>query len=158
MTSTNVAYITDFGLGANVPSFLGSSIWRNALTGTPPGATYTTADLSKTVTITDVSVTAIDAGGAATLAGFSTAVMYMVCDIGSHPNTMAAINSFLTTGHKLMIYDGDRCFPGGAGTPNYSTFLFPFTTSNPGPQGRPGCYITVVPSTLTTGLAGYCDS
>jgi hypothetical protein len=158
-TSTNVAYITDFGLGANDPSFLGSSIWRNALTGTNPGASYTTSDLSKTVTLTDVSVAAIDAGGAAVLAGFSTAVMYMVCDIGSHPNTVTAINSYLATGHKLMIFDGDRCYPGGSGTPNYSSFLFPFTSTNPGPRGATGCYVSVVASTLTAGLPpGYCDS
>jgi hypothetical protein len=70
---------------------------------------------------------------------------------------MSALNSYLTTGHKLLIYDGDRCFPSGAGSPNYSTFLFPFTSSNPGPQGASSCYNTVLASTLTTGLAGYCD-
>ena len=51
-TSTTVAYVTDFGTGSDDPSGpgSGSSIFVNALTGTPPGGTYTTADGSKTVT------------------------------------------------------------------------------------------------------------
>ena len=135
---------------------MGSSIFVNALTGVPPGGTYTTADLSKTVTITDVTVASIDAGGLPVIAGFSTAILYEVCDIASHPATMSAINSYLTAvGHKLLIYDGDRCF--GSATPNYSTFVFPFTTSNPGPDGAQSCYSLVLGSTLTAGLAGYCD-
>src|SRR5712664_3629885 len=159
LTSLKVAYIYDFGTGANDPIFKGSSIFTNALTGTQPGATYTTADATKTVAITNVTVASIHAGGVAVLAPFDTAILYMVCDIGSagNVNTMTAINSFIAGGKKLMIYDGDRCFGGGAGTPDYSKFLFPFTSDNPGPQGSGKCYTNVVPTTLTTGLAGYCD-
>lgn len=158
-TTTNVAYIFDFGAGSNDLSGpgSGSSIFVNAVDGTPPLGSYTTADLSKTVTITDVPVASIDAAGVAAITAFSTAILYEVCDIGSHPNTMKALNDYLNEpNHKLLIYDGDRCF--GGFTPNYSTFLFPFTTSNPGPRGAESCYTTVLASSLTTGLAGYCDS
>lgn len=151
MTSNKVAYVSDFGTGANDPNFLGSSIFVNALTGSDPGPTYTTADGTKTVSLTDVPVSAIDSGGAAALAPYDTVIMYEVCDIGSHPATVSALNTFLQNGGKLMIFDADRCY--GTMAPDYSAFLFSFTTSNPGPQGATGSYTTVVPSTLTTGLS-----
>jgi hypothetical protein len=108
------------------------------------------------VTITDVPVSAVDIGGVATLAAFSTVILYQVCDIGSHPATMAAINSYLTNGDgKVMIFDADRCSPFDSlpGSANYSTFLFPFTASTPGPQGASGSYTFVESSTLTSGLS-----
>jgi len=160
-TTNNVAYITDFGAGSNdtvgPPSIPGSSIFLNALTGAgvPDGGTYTTADSSLTATIHNVSVAAVDSGGVGALAGFDTVILYQVCDIGSHPATMAAINAYLTAGSgKVMIFDSDRCagvfgFPPPA---NYSTFLFPFTASTPGPEGAAGEYTNVQASTLTTGL------
>src|SRR5712692_1829511 len=41
--STNVAYVFDFGSGVSDPSFLGSNIFVNAITGSPPvGGNYTT--------------------------------------------------------------------------------------------------------------------
>jgi hypothetical protein len=154
-TSAAVAYITDFGAGSNDicgPS-CGSSIFVNALTGAPAGGTYTTADLSKTVAVTDVPVATIDLGGAAVLAPYDTAIVYQVCDISSHPATMSALNTFLTNGGKLLLYDADRCAPGEGGLANYSSFLFPFSTSSPGPRGASGSYTAVVASTLTAGLA-----
>src|SRR5712692_4089080 len=163
-TSSNVAYVTNFGTGSSDPcapfsggvcgSFPGSSIFVNALTGLPPGGTYTTADLALTVTITDVSVIAIDAAPSTALVGFDTVIVYQVCEIGSHPNTMTAINNFLTNGGKVMIFDADRCSGSGGLPPaaNYSTFVFPFTASTPGPQGATGIYTNVQVSTLTTGL------
>jgi hypothetical protein len=157
-TSTNVGYVTDFGLGSNdptgPPSVPGSSIFVNALTGSPPGGTYTTADSSKTVAVTDVPVSAIDSGGIGALTSFDTLIVYQVCDIASHPKTLEAINTFLTNGGKVMLFDADRCAPKEAGLADYKAFLFPFITSSPGPEGAlNGPYITVVPSTLTSGLA-----
>src|SRR6266542_506331 len=156
-TSTAVAYVTDFGTGSNDTGGpgVGSSIFVNALTGIPPGVTYTTADLSKTVTVTNEPVSAIDLGGAAVLAPFDTVILYQVCDIGSpsHANTVAALNTFLTNGGKLMIFDADDCAPTEGGLADYSSFLFPFTTSSPGPVGASGSYTAVVASTLTSGLA-----
>jgi hypothetical protein len=162
-TSSNVAYVTDFGLGANdptgPPAVPGSSIFVNALTGSIPGATYTTVG-GMTVNVTDVPVSKIDAEGGAALASFDTVILYQVCDIGKHPATMAAINAFLVAGGKVMIFDADRCAKFteeeglGGEQANYSGFLFPFETSSPGPEGAVNFpYTDVVPSTLTTGLS-----
>ena len=159
-TSSNVAYVFDFGTGANDPGGpgIGSSIFVNALTGVAPGVTYTSSGPSPvTITITNVPVSAIDLGGVAVLTPeFNTVILYQICDIGSHPATIAAINAYLTAGAgKVMIFDADRCATGTpAGPANYSAFLFPFTTKGPGPFGpKLGLpYTAVVPSTLTTGL------
>jgi len=163
-TTSNVAYVFDFGTGSNDPCapfsggacgpFPGSSIFVNSLTGVPPLGVYTTADASLTVTITDLPVAVIDAAPATALLPFDTVILYQVCDIGSHPNTMMAVNNFLAAGGKVLIFDADRCsgFGGLPPAANYSTFLFPFTASTPGPQGATGDYTNVEPSTLTTGL------
>src|SRR5260370_2724760 len=55
LTSLKVAYVYDFGTGANDPIFKGSSIFTNALTVTQPGATYTTAHPTETAATTDVT-------------------------------------------------------------------------------------------------------
>lgn len=154
--STNVAYVTDFGLGVEDPAFLGSSVFVNAITGSPPpGGAYTTYG-GNLVHFTDVFVSAIDAGGEAAIAGFDTVFLYEVCDFGSHPGLVSALNTYMsTTAGKLVIYDGDRCH--GSSSPNYSGFLFPFTTSNPGPAGSQKTLTFVEaespPATLTRGVA-----
>jgi hypothetical protein len=156
-TSSKVAYVTDFGTGSNDLSGpgSGSSIFVNALTGGAPLGTYTTADSSKTVSVTDVAVSAVDSGGVGALEPFDTVILYEVCDIASHPETMKAINTYLTNGGKVMIFDADRCAPGGGlpGPADYSTFLFPFKTSSPGPCCAGGEYNTIVASSLTAGLS-----
>jgi hypothetical protein len=152
-TSSNVAYVFDFGAGSNDTIFLGSSIFVNALTGVTPSGFYTTADTTLTVAITDVAVSTIDANPSTALSGFDTIILYQVCDIASHPNTMTAINNFLLSGGKLMIFDADGCSSISMGQADYSTFLFPFTASTPGPLGAGGSYTLVESSTLTTGLA-----
>lgn len=153
-TSSAVAYVFDFGTGSNDLSGkgIGSSIFVNALTGAAPHGSYTTADGTKTVTVTDVPVSTLDASGIGALSGFDTVVLYQVCDIGSHPNAMSAVNTYLANGGKVMLFDADRCAPGFGGLADYGTFLFPFTTSSPGPRGASGSYTNVVASTLTTGL------
>ena len=160
--SSKVAYVTDFGaMSVCAPDFRNSSIFVNAFTGAPPAGcpnapTYTTTG-GNTVTFTDVTVAAIDAGGLAAISGFDTVLLYEVCDIASHPATMTALNVYLTAGDgKVVIYDSDMCY--GATIPNYSTFLFPFTTSNPGPGGFPGTPTFIEtessPAVLTRSLAG----
>lgn len=154
-TSSSVAYVTDFGTGSNDTSGpgSGSSIFVNALTGSAPSGSYTTADGTLMVTVTNVSVSSIDSGGVATLAGFDTVILYQICDIASHPATIAAVNAYLTAGSgKVLIFDADRCAPIAAGPADYTTFLFPFAASTPGPLGAGGSYTLVVPSSLTTGL------
>jgi hypothetical protein len=156
-TSVSVGYVFDFGTGSNDEGGpgTGSSIWVNALTGRPANGTYTTADSSKTVTVTDMPVSKIDELGAAALAPFDTLIVYQVCDIGSHPATVTAINSFLEKGGKVLLTDADACAPGpeAKGLADYSKFRFPFTTNSPGPRGLSGFYTALVPSTLTAGLA-----
>ena len=155
-TSTRVAYVTDFRAGSNdpigPPLRPGSSIFVNALTGTMPLGSYTTADGLKTVAVVDVPVTTIEANPSTALTGFDTVVLYQVCSIGGLPNTMSAINSFLTAGGKVLIFDGDRCSLLEGLPPVYSAFAFPFTSSRLGPKGTVGTYTNVQASTLTTGL------
>ena len=151
-TSTKVAYVTDFGAGVNDSAFPpagGSSIFNNAVGGVPlpNGGTYNGA------TFTNVPITTIDANPTTALAGYDTALLYMVCSIGSHPIALGAINTFLANGGKVMIFDSDACAPSAHGAANWSGFLFPFTTTSPGPVGLAGNYLAVVPSSLTTGLA-----
>ncbi len=159
--SSNVAYVFDFGTGISDTSGpgTGSSILVNAVNGVAiaSGGTYTTSS-GNTATITDVPVSTVDSGGLGAISGFDTVVLYEVCDIASHPNLITALNTYLANGNgKVMIFDGDRCAPSEAGIPDYSTFLFPFTSSNPGPVGATGS-ITFVesessPATLTSGIS-----
>lgn len=161
-TSGNVAYITNFGAGSGdplaPPAVPGSSIFVNALTGVPvpDGGTYTTADSALTVTVTNLSLASLDAGGVGALAGFDTVILYEVCEIGGHPASMAAVNAYLIGGNgKVLIFDSDRCsgFGGFPPAADYSGLVFPFTASTPGPEGAAGSYTNVQASTLTTGLA-----
>jgi len=159
-TSTRVvAYVTDFGAGSNdpigpigPPLMAGSSIFVNALTGTMPLGSYTTADGLKTVAVVDVPVTTIEANPTTALREFDTVILYQVCSIGGLPNTMSAINSFLAAGGKVLIFDADRCSMLEGLPPVYSGFAFPFTSGRLGPHGTVGTYTNVQASTLTTGL------
>src|SRR5450759_2321582 len=148
-TSFTVAYVFDFGTGVQDSAFTGSSIFTNAVTGSPilNGGVYNGA------TFTDVPVSAIDANPSTALTGFDTVILYEVCDIGSHPNLISAVNTFLLNGGKVMIFDADRCASGIGGVADYSTFVFPFSTSSPGPTGASGSYTFLESNTLTTGLA-----
>ena len=158
--SVNVAYVFDFGTGigdTNGPGS-GSSIFRNAITGSnPAGGLYTTSGGNLTH-FTDMPVSTIT--GVASFAGFDTVLLYMVCDIKSHAALVTALNTYLINGlGKVVIYDGDRCAsgPGLGGVPDYSTFQFPFTSTNPGPVGslKTLTFVEVEapPNTLTAGLA-----
>jgi Bacterial Ig-like domain (group 1) len=171
--SINAAYVVDPGhsgcegyggnaaLGYADPTFDGCSVFVNAVTGSVPvGGLYTTSG-GNNVQFTNVPVATIEAGGVGALAAFDTVFTYEVCDFAAHPAYVAALNAYLTLGgnHKLIIYDGDKC-SSSAGTgidPNYSTFLFPFVTNNPGPQGFSGSVTFVEtespPAVLTRNVA-----
>ena len=164
--SSKVAYVYDFGAGINDTAGpgAGSSIFVNAIgndvQGTWGGKPIGTGDTGTFagVNFTDVPVSTVDANPTTALSGFDTVVLYEVCDIGTHPNTLSALNNFVDNGGKLIIYDADACYGtfdgiNPSGTPDYSGFIFPFTTSNPGPQGASGSYTSVEPSALTAGLA-----
>ena len=158
-TSVRVAYVTDSGTGSRdtltPPATDSLNIFDNALTGVLPGDSYTTADGAKTVKIIDVAVSDLD-NPAMNLASFDTMMLYQVCEIGS--NAMTAINSFLLTGGKVLIFDAARC------AANYATFIFPVTTSGPAAAGSDGAYSvrnpvsslatrTISPRSTATGAA-----
>lgn len=167
ISSHRVAYVFDdgqFPCGSNGcgindtsgPGY-GASIFVNALDGTPPGSgdtgTYTPASggLGQ-VNLTNVPFSAINANSGA-LAGYDTVIAYEPCAISQNPTVMSALNTFVGDGGKLLLFDADACASSSAGQADWSTFLFPFATDSPGPQGASGSYTTVIPSELTAGLA-----
>ena len=171
--SQNVAYVYDFGFGSpggfvcfadaggtgindkNQPG-CGGSIFRDAVTGGVIGAGNT--GTYEGVHFTNVLVSAVDANPATAFNGFDSVMLYMVCDIHSHPNLITALNSFLNAGGKVMIFDSDRCAASAGGPADYTGFLFPFSTNSPGPTGQPaGKYTSIDASSLTTGLPLYTD-
>lgn len=167
VVSHNVAYVFDdelfpcgaSGCGINDTSFPGGSLFTNAL-GLQPGSgetgTYTPAGGSS-VNLTNLTLSTLNANPHA-LDKFDTAILYQTCNIGTTANApaMAEINSFLTAGRKVMIFDGDGCSPNSSSrgpTPDWSGFALPFATDNPGPLGASGSYSEVEPSPLTAGLS-----
>jgi hypothetical protein len=169
-TSKKVAYVYDKTLfpctgsecGMNDPKGASEgtpegSIFKNAVTGTAPGkeneGTYTPSG-GEEVTLKNVTLEELDANSKLLEeGGYDTAILYETCKISEHPKAMAEINAFLETAHKVMIFDGDGCSPIALGEPNWSGFVFPFATNNPGPEGASGPYTFVEPSTLTAGLS-----
>ncbi len=165
--STKVAYLADNTVQCGgAVGLTGCNVFNRAVVGatcnTSP-CTYTTPS-GNTATFTDLSVTSVDSGGIGVLSGYDTVFLYQVCDIGSHPNLVNALNNYLNHGMgKVILYDGDWCAPGFGGTPDYSLFLFPFQSSNPGPRGATGTATLVesetLPATITRGLsAGFVGS
>jgi hypothetical protein len=170
-SSHKVAYVYDSVLfpgesgevGMNDPTFPptgGGSIFHNAVGGTVPGigneGKYTPSGGTE-ATLKNVTLAELDANPhLLEEEGFDTAIVYETCKIAEHPTALGAINAFLESAHKVMIFDADGCSPlesGGLGEPNWSGFVFPFATNNPGPEGAEGPYTAVEPSSLTAGLS-----
>jgi len=66
---------------------------------------------------------------------YDTVVLLQVCNIGTwlaDQNWRDALHNWINAGHKLIIYDSDAC---GGMTLDYSEFIYPFTTNNPGQWG-----------------------
>jgi hypothetical protein len=139
------------------PESGGSSIFHNAVEGeTPSGSEgeYTPEGGEK-ARFKNVKLAELDANPhLLENEGFDTAILYQTCKIGVPANAaaLAQINAFLEHAHKVMIFDADGCSPIALGEPNWSGFLFPFATNNPGPKGASGPYLVVESSTLTAGL------
>jgi hypothetical protein len=163
-TSHKVAYVYDKtlfpcigGCGLNDTAFKQGSIFTNAVAGKiakgEQEGTYTPSG-GEEVTLKNITLEELDANShLLEEEGFDTAIVYQTCKIAEHPKALAQINAFLESAHKVMIFDADGCSPGGKGEPNWSGFLFPFATNNPGPEGAEGPYTAVEPSSLTTGLS-----
>jgi hypothetical protein len=163
LSSHNVAYVFDdsifpcggSGCGMNDASFPRASIFVNALTGAAPGTgnsgTYTTASGTTTVNLTNVPLSTLNTASNA-LSGFDTAIIYQTCTIGANANAIAILNSFLSAGNKVLIFDADGCASVALGQADWSKFVFSFTTNSPGPKGASGSYTKIEASPLTSGL------
>jgi hypothetical protein len=165
-SSKKVAYVydktvfectTECGLNDTRGPGSGGSIFTNAVEGkTAKGAeegTYTPSGGTE-ATLKNVTLAQLDANPKLLEEGeFDTAILYQTCKIAEHPAALAQINAFIESAHKVMIFDADGCSSGSLGEPNWSGFVFPFATNNPGPRGAPGSYTAVEPSSLTAGLS-----
>jgi hypothetical protein len=84
---------------------------------------------------TDVSLASIRDDAVDPLTGFDTVALLQVCEIGtflSNSQFNARITGFVNGGGKLIIWDSE------CETTDYSGFLFPFATNNPGAAGAQG--------------------
>ena len=90
--------------------------------------------------------------------GYDTVVLVGICDINSflsNSQFKSRIEGFVFQGGKLIVWDSE-C----TGT-NYSKFIFPFTTSNPGAMGATGTLTDVEENTLSskiTSSANYINT
>jgi outer membrane protein OmpA-like peptidoglycan-associated protein len=88
------------------------------------------------------------------LAKADTAVLYCIDNAEQRiaPWQAQALTDFVKSGHKLIVYDADKC-----GTPlNYSFLPYQFKTSNPGAQGANSKNLYLVESN-TLGTADKTD-
>ena len=95
---------------------------------------------------TNVSLADIADGTIANpLTPFDTLVLAQVCSISTQladPDFKSRVESFVSNGGKLLIWDSE-C----TGT-DYSNFVFPFTTDNPGAGGASGTFTDVEDNSL----------
>ncbi|MGB2716768.1 MAG: Ig-like domain-containing protein [Vicinamibacterales bacterium] len=82
------------------------------------------------------------------IAGHDTVALVQVCDIGTYladPDFKSRLDGFVSGGGKLLVWDSECS---GSSTPDYSNFVYPFTSDNPGaggsecdPQTRADCFL-----------------
>jgi hypothetical protein len=151
MTTQNIGYVNydDSGFTNTMANMFSDAIVR----GPAPTILATTS-----VTYNGMNFTPLKRADISTenLSKFDTIILFQICDINTSlsPAQHTAINNYLATGHKILLFDADRCAVTSGGKADYSWFTFPFNTSSPGPNGATGGTIEVVEnSTLTNGLA-----
>lgn len=152
-TSHNIAYVNYDDSGFTESGIPSANIFANSIVGGPaPTSSATDPVTYNGMTFTPLSRASLSTS---TLSSYDTLILFELCDIGTSFSSAQhdAINAFLAAGNKLLLYDADRCAPGEGGNADYSWFTYPFTTSNPGPQGASGTLTIVENSTLTQGLA-----
>jgi len=86
---------------------------------------------------TFTNVDPVRIGVTESLSGFDTVVLVGICDIGSatflgNPAWRSTIDGFVAGGGKLIIWDSE------CQNTDYSNFVLPFTTNNPGQLGANG--------------------
>jgi pimeloyl-ACP methyl ester carboxylesterase len=154
-SSHNIAYVNYDDSGFTESDIPSANIFSDAVVGGPsPTSSSTDSVTYNGMTFTPLTKASLSTS---TLAPYDTLILFEVCDIATSLSSSQhdAINTYLAAGNKIILFDGDRCAPGsgGAGNADYSWFTFPFTTSNPGPQGASGTLTVVENSSLTQGLA-----
>jgi hypothetical protein len=103
---------------------------------------------------TNVTPNSIATGSASVLSAYDTVVLVGICDIGAFlnpaggfgPNFKANIETFVTNGGKLIIWDSECT------NTDYSRFVYPFTTSNPGAAGATGTLTDVEENSLSSSV------
>ena len=139
--SQNIALVPDaggkFNFGGTLPT---------AISGQPG------VPLGYSPSFTNVNPNTIATGGGGVLSGFDTVVLVGLCDIGTYlsggfgANFKTNIETFVTNGGKLVIYDSECT------NTNYSNFVYPFTTSNPGAAGAMGTLTDVEENSLSSSV------
>lgn len=158
-TSANIAYVTydDSGFTGSFDHNNGTgNIFSNAIPDGPPATSNPSAAVTyNTMTFSPLALADVSTSS---LQRYDTLILFEICNIDTLFSTEqhSAINSFVESGGKLLIFDSDRCSdePGGAGSANYSWFMFPFSTSAPGPRGATSKLTVLEDSPLTVGLTG----
>ena len=113
------------------------------------GGTFPTSGFpnSYAPSFTDVSVSSIEDPTTNPLTGFDTVVFVQLGDIGTYlanSTFQSRIDSFVSGGGKLIIWDSET-------NPDYSNFIYPFTSDNPGAMGASGSTLNIVEqSTLSS--------
>jgi len=101
-------------------------------------------------TFANVSPDAIANGSIANpITGFDTVVLVGLCDIGNYladADFKTRIEAFVSAGGKLVIWDSECT------STNYSNFVYPFTTSNPGAAGATGTLTDVEENSLSSSI------
>ena len=154
-SSKNIGYVNYDDSGFTGSSFPSGNIFATSVVNGPAPTSFT----NDSVTYNNMTFTPLKKAdlSSATLANYDTLILFEICDISTSLSSAQhdAIIAYLAAGNKILLFDADRCAPGfgGAGNADYSWFTYPFTTSNPGPQGASGTLTIVENSTLTSGLA-----
>ena len=152
-SSLNIGYVNYDDSGFTESGIPSANIFTNAIIGGPAATSSATAPVTYNgMTFTPLKRADISS---ATLANYDTLILFEICDINTSLSSAQhdAINAYLAAGNKILLYDADRCAPGDGGNADYSWFTYPFSTSNPGPQGATGNLTVVENSTLTQGLS-----
>jgi hypothetical protein len=133
------------------------NIFRDAIVGGPASTATTTKCVKYLVTMSLCPV-AIPSISFEIYKKFDTLILFEVCDIATSltPTQRQAINNFIEGGRKVLLFDADRCFPGGVSPagpqPSYGGLAFaPLKTIGPGPASEAGGTMSIIQSSgLTT--------
>jgi len=119
---------------------------RNNNGGTLPTAAFPDSYAPQFTNVTIESIRD-DATDPLVVGEFDTVVLNTVCDVATflgNPQFKSRLESFVTSGGKLIIWDSECT------ATDYTKFAIPFTTSNPGAAGAHGTLVDVEANTLSS--------